>query len=159
MKYYLGLGSNLGQKGDNLRQALARLRNEGIRILRLSSLYETEPMGVPEQPWFYNQVVEAEADFSPGELLKLLKKIEQRMGRKTSAQEAPRKIDLDILLAENTVIRTRELVIPHPRLEKRNFVLVPLNEIASSVVHPVLKIKIEDLAKKSEDPSIVKRLE
>lgn len=159
MKYYLGLGSNLGQKGDNLRQALARLRNEGIRILRSSSLYETEPVGVPDQPWFYNQVVEAEADFSPWELLKLLKKIEQGMGRKASAKKAPRKIDLDILLAENTVIRTGELVIPHPRLEKRNFVLVPLGEIAPGVVHPVLRIKIEDLAKKSEDPSIVKRLE
>jgi 2-amino-4-hydroxy-6-hydroxymethyldihydropteridine diphosphokinase len=159
MKYYLGLGSNLGQKGDNLRQALARLRTEGIRILRSSSLYETEPVGVPEQTWFYNQVVEVEADFSPWELLKLLKKIEQRMGRKASAKKAPRKIDLDILLAENTIIRTRDLVIPHPRLEKRNFVLVPLGEIAPGVVHPVLKIKIEDLAKKSEDPSIVKRLE
>lgn len=159
MKYYLGLGSNLGQKGDNLRQALARLRNEGIRILRSSSLYETEPVGVPDQPWFYNQVVEAEADFSPWELLKLLKKIEQMMGRKASAKKVPRKIDLDILLAENTVIRTGELVIPHPRLEKRNFVLVPLGEIAPGVVHPVLKMKIEDLAKKSEDPSIVKRLE
>lgn len=159
MKYYLGLGSNLGQKGDNLRQALARLRNEGIRILRSSSLYETEPAGVPDQPWFYNQVVEAEADFSPWELLKLLKKIEQRMGRKASVKKASRKIDLDILLAENTVIRTGELVIPHPRLEKRNFVLVPLGEIAPGIVHPVLRIKIEDLAKKSEDPSIVKRLE
>ena len=159
MKYFLSLGSNLGQKRDNLRKALARLRNEGIRILRSSSLYETEPVGVPGQPWFYNQVVEVEVNFSPGELLKLLKKIEQRMGRRASVQKAPRKIDLDILLAENTVIRKGELMIPHPRLEKRNFVLIPLCEIAPGIVHPVLKIKIEDLAKKSEDPSIVKKLE
>jgi len=158
MIYFLSLGSNLGQKGNNLRQALSLLRKEGIRILRSSSLYETEPVGVPDQPWFYNQVVEAEADFSPMELLKLLKKIEQRMGRKDSAQKAPRKIDLDILLAENAVIRTKELVIPHPRLEKRNFILVPLSEIAPGIVHPVLETKIEDLAKKSKDPSIVKRL-
>ncbi|NIM89607.1 MAG: 2-amino-4-hydroxy-6-hydroxymethyldihydropteridine diphosphokinase [Candidatus Aminicenantes bacterium] len=159
MKYYLGLGSNLGQKKDNLRQALAQLRNEGIRILRSSSLYETEPKDVPEQPWFYNQVVQVEARFSPQELLKLLKKIEKRMGRKASAKKAPRKIDLDILLAENTVIRTRELVIPHPRLEKRNFVLIPLSEIAPGVVHPVLKIRIEDLAAIAEDQSVVKKLE
>jgi 2-amino-4-hydroxy-6-hydroxymethyldihydropteridine diphosphokinase len=158
MIYFLGLGSNLGQKGNNLRQALSLLRKEGIRILRSSSLYETEPVGVPDQPWFYNQVVEAEADLSPRELLKLLKKIEQRMGRKDSAQKALRKIDLDILLAENAVIRTKELVIPHPRLEKRNFILVPLSEIAPGIVHPVLETKIEDLAKKSEDPSIVKKL-
>jgi 2-amino-4-hydroxy-6-hydroxymethyldihydropteridine diphosphokinase len=158
MIYFLSLGSNLGQKGNNLRRALSLLRKEGIRILRSSSLYETEPVGVLDQPWFYNQVVEAEADFSPRGLLKLLKKIEQRMGRKDSAQKAPRKIDLDILLAENAVIRTKELVIPHPRLEKRNFILVPLSEIAPGIVHPVLETKIEDLAKKSEDPSIVKKL-
>lgn len=158
MKYYLGLGSNLGQKEDNLRQARARLRREGIRILRSSSLYETEPVGVPEQPWFCNQVVEIKADFSPGELLKLLKKIEQRMGRKTRARKAPRIIDLDILLAENIIIRTRELVIPHPRLEKRNFVLFPLVEIAPDFVHPVFKLRIEDLAKKSEDSSKVKKV-
>lgn len=159
MKYYLGLGSNLGQKKDNLKQAIARLRKEGIRILSSSSLYETEPKGVLEQPWFYNQVVEIETGFRPQGLLKLLKKIEQRMGRKASAKKAPRKIDLDILLAENTVIRTKELVIPHPRLDKRNFVLIPLSEIAPGLVHPVLKIKIEDLAAKAKDQSIVKKLE
>ena len=158
MIYFLSLGSNLGQKANNLKQALSLLKKEGIRILRSSSLYETEPANVPDQPWFYNQVVEAEADFSPRELLKLLKEIEQRMGRKTSSQRAPRKIDLDILLAKNIIIRTNELVIPHPRLEKRNFVLVPLSEIAPGIVHPVLGIKIEDLAKKSKDSSIVKKL-
>lgn len=158
MKYFLCLGSNLGQKKNNLKKALALLRNEGIRILRSSSFYETEPVDNLDQPWFYNQVVEVEAGFSPLELLKLAKKIEKRMGRKGSTQKSPRKIDIDILLAENEVIRTRELVIPHPRLEKRNFVLVPLGEIAPDIVHPVLKTKIEDLAKNSKDPSIVKKL-
>jgi 2-amino-4-hydroxy-6-hydroxymethyldihydropteridine diphosphokinase len=158
MIYFLSLGSNLGQKGNNLKQALSLLRKEGIRIIRSSSLYETEPQGVPDQPWFYNQVVEAEADSSPKELLILLKKIEQRMGRKDSAQKAPRKIDLDILLAENVVLRTKDLVIPHPRMEKRNFILVPLSEIAPGTVHPVLEIKIEELAKNSKDTSIVNKL-
>jgi 2-amino-4-hydroxy-6-hydroxymethyldihydropteridine diphosphokinase len=158
MKYFLCLGSNLGQKKNNLKQALALLRNEGIRILRSSSFYETEPVDNLDQPWFYNQVVEVEAGFSPLELLKLVKKIEKRMGRKDSTQKSPRKIDIDILLAENAVIRTRELVIPHPRLEKRNFALVPLGEIAPDIVHPVLESKIEDLAKNSKDPSIVNKL-
>jgi len=158
MKYFLGLGSNLGQKRESLRKALALLRKEGIRVLRSSSLYKTEPVDNPNQPWFYNQVIEVDADFSPLELLKLIKEIEQRMGRKASAQKAPRKIDIDILLAEDTVIRTRELVIPHPRMDKRNFVLVPLGEIAPGIVHPVLKAKIEDLARKSEDTSLVKKL-
>jgi len=158
MKYFLGLGSNLGQKRESLRKALALLRKEGIRVLRSSSLYKTEPVDNPNQPRFYNQVIEVDADFSPLELLKLIKEIEQRMGRKASAQKAPRKIDIDILLAEDTVIRTRELVIPHPRMDKRNFVLVPLGEIAPGIVHPVLKAKIEDLARKSEDTSLVKKL-
>ena len=152
------MGSNLGQKRESLRQALALLRKEGIRILRSSSLYETEPVDIPNQPWFYNQVVEVDADFSPWELLKFVKEIEQRMGRKASAQKAPRKIDIDILLAEDSVIRTRELVIPHPRMDKRNFVLVPLGEIAPGIMHPVLGKKIEDLAKNSKDPSIVNKL-
>jgi len=81
------------------------------------------------------------------------------MGRKDPTQKSPRKIDIDILLAENAVIRTRELVIPHPRLEKRNFALIPLGEIAPDIVHPVLETKIEDLAKNSKDPSIVNKLE
>jgi len=159
MKYFLCLGSNLGQKRSNLRKALALLKKRGIRLLRLSSLYQTEPVEIQDQPWFYNQVVEIEANFSPLELLKLIKKIEQRMGRKDSIPKAPRKIDIDILLAEEKVVKTKELVIPHPGLEKRNFVLIPLCEIAPELVHPVLKIKIEDLVKKSKDPSLVRRLE
>lgn len=159
MKYFLCLGSNLGQKRSNLRKALALLKKSGIRLLRLSSLYQTEPVEIQDQPWFYNQVVEIEANFSPLELLKSIKKIEQRMGRKGSIPKAPRKIDIDILLAEEKVVKTKELVIPHPGLEKRNFVLIPLCEIAPELVHPVLKTKIEDLAKKSKDPSLVRRLE
>jgi len=158
MKYFLCLGSNLGRRKHNLKLAVALLREEGIRVIRSSSLYETEPVDIPTQPWYYNQVIETEADFSPWELLKLAKEIEKRMGRKASAQKKPRQIDIDILLAENKVIRTKELVIPHPRLEKRNFVLIPLGEIAPDFVHPVLKIKIKVLAKKSEDPSLVRKL-
>jgi len=159
MKYFLGLGSNLGKKGRNLRQALALLEKAGVCLLRSSSIYRTQPVGIPDQPWFYNHVVEVETMLSPLELLKLIKRIEQRMGRKASVQNAPRRIDIDILLAGNTVVRTKELVIPHPRLDKRNFVLVPLSEIAPDVVHPLLKTNIENLSKKSQDTSIVKKLD
>ncbi|KPJ64158.1 hypothetical protein AMJ44_13290 [candidate division WOR-1 bacterium DG_54_3] len=159
MKYFLCLGSNLGQKGRNLKKALAMLKKEGIRIIRLSSLYQTEPVEIPGQSWFYNQVAEVEASLSPLELLKLIKKIEQRMGRKDSLQKTSRKIDIDILLAGEKVVRTRKLVIPHPRLERRNFALLPLSEIAPDVVHPVLKAKIKDLAKKSGDSSVVRKIE
>lgn len=159
MKYFLCLGSNLGQKGRNLKKALALLKKEGIRLIRLSSLYQTEPVEIPGQSWFYNQVAEVEASFSPLELLKLIKKIEQRMGRKDSLQKTSRKIDIDILLAGEKVVRTRKLVIPHPRLERRNFALLPLSEIAPDVVHPVLKTKIKDLAKQSGDSSVVRKIE
>jgi len=158
MKYFLSLGSNIGQKRKNLRLALALLEKEGGKVLRASSLYKTQPVGISDQPWFYNQVVEVETDLSPFSLLRLIKEIEKNMGRKTTVNQGPRLIDIDILLAGNSVIRTRELIIPHPRLEKRNFVLIPLGEISPETVHPFLKIKIEDLGKKSKDPSLVKKL-
>jgi len=158
MKYFLCLGSNLGQKGKNLERALAFLDKEGVNVLRYSSLYETQPVGIKDQPWFYNQVVEVEVDLNALEFLRLINKIERKMGRKPTVKKSPRLIDIDILLAGDSVIKAKELVIPHPRLEKRNFVLVPLKEIAPEKVHPVLKTTIEDLCKNSKDTSLVKRL-
>lgn len=158
MKYFLCFGSNLGKKRKNLRRALSLLEKEGIKVLRSSSLYKTEPKDVPHQPWFYNQVVEAETDLNPKALLRLTKNIEQIMGRKASGQKGPRIIDIDILLAGDTVISTEELVIPHPRMEKRNFVLSPLREISPGTVHPLLKKTIEDLWKNSKDRSYVEKI-
>jgi len=158
MRYFLSLGSNLGDKAQNLIDALSFLKKEKIKILKCSSLYETQPVDYPCQPWFYNQVIEAETDLNPFDLLALIKKIETKMGRESNASKKPRIIDIDILLAEDVVISTSQLTIPHPRLEKRNFILIPLDEMSSHVRHPLLKKTIQQLLAKSEDKAIVRKI-
>lgn len=159
MKYFLSLGSNLGEKAENLERALLLLEEAGVKIVRHSSLYETQPVDLASQPWFYNQVVEAKSELSPHDLLGVIKDIEKRMGREMLRPKGPRLIDIDILLAEENVLQTEDLVIPHPRLDKRNFVLVPLREISPQSVHPLLKEKIEDLCQRSQDISVVRKIE
>jgi 2-amino-4-hydroxy-6-hydroxymethyldihydropteridine diphosphokinase len=157
MKYFLCLGSNLGDREKNLEQAHSLLIEEGIRIIQLSSVYETQPVEIHSlQPWFYNQVIEIETGIDPSGLLVLIKRIEKLMGRNTLVQKGPRVIDIDILLAEDKVIHTKELSIPHPRLDRRNFVLIPLAEISPEIVHPLLKENIQNLLDKSSDRSTVK---
>ena len=156
MKYFLCIGSNLGDREKNLHQTQALLKKEGIKILRESSVYETQPVDFPSRSWFYNQVLEVKAKVKPEILLTLVKKIEQKMGRNLWSKKGPRIIDIDILLAEKTVIRTKKLDIPHPRMDKRNFVLVPFSEVSPDTVHPLLNMTVKDILKKSEDPSIVK---
>jgi 2-amino-4-hydroxy-6-hydroxymethyldihydropteridine diphosphokinase len=156
MKYHIGLGSNIGERKKNLAQAIALLQEKGIRIVERSSVYETSPVGEREQPWFLNQVIEVQTDSDPGSLLRLVKSIEKQMGRKPDASKGPRCIDIDILLAENRIVSTQRLTIPHPELANRNFVLFPLKEIACDTVHPVLKEKIGDLWRESKDRSIVR---
>ena len=158
MKYHLGLGSNLGRTKRNLEKAVSLLIRKGIEIRKMSSLYQTEPVGRSDQPWFINQAVEVESGLSPQELLIFVKEIETDMGREATVPDGPRIIDLDILLAEDTVIGTVELTIPHPRLAERNFVLVPLAEIAPEAVHPVLKRTIRELCSRSKDRSRVEMI-
>jgi 2-amino-4-hydroxy-6-hydroxymethyldihydropteridine diphosphokinase len=158
MRYFLSLGSNLGDREKNLSHALLALEKEGVEILKISSLYETQPVDFPSQPWFYNQLIEVRTKANPESLLDLVKKIEQRMGRKRRQKKRPRIIDIDIILAESTVTQKKELMIPHPKMEKRNFVLLPFVEISPDTVHPVFNQDMKTLWKKSDDRSTVKQI-
>ena len=158
MRYHVCLGANVGDLESNLAKARARLEKNGVRIVSASSLYRTEPVGCSGQPWFLNQVIEAETGLSPQELLALAKRVERGMNRRPGPPDAPRPIDIDILLSGETVLRTERLTIPHPRLAERNFVLIPLAEIAPELVHPVFHKTIETLRRESEDRARVERI-
>jgi 2-amino-4-hydroxy-6-hydroxymethyldihydropteridine diphosphokinase len=158
MKYFVSLGSNLGNRRAHLARAAGLLRETGIVVVRASSLYRTEPVDLRDQPWFYNQVLEIETSLSPLALLDVVKAIERALRRAPTVAKGPRTIDIDILLAGRTVIQTRRLIVPHPRMARRNFVLVPLREIAPQAVHPVLHERIEALARHSGDTAAVRKI-
>lgn len=155
MIYFLGLGSNLGRRSANLARARRRLERAGVAILRVSSVYETEPVDYAGQAWFLNQVVEVRSGLEPAALLRLAKSIEAEMGRVPTVAKGPRTIDIDILLAEDMVVDAPELAVPHPRLHLRNFVLVPLAELAPEARHPVLGRTAAELLAASADKSRV----
>jgi len=137
---YIGIGSNLGDRKANTVEAVDRVSKlPGTKIVRASSLYESEPLG-NARTWFVNSVIEIETEFPPDELLKKLKAIETAMGRKrvTGKRWGSRVIDLDILLCDHEIVDKRTLKIPHPEMHKRRFVLMPLAELAPHVVHPHL---------------------
>ncbi|MGQ9673352.1 MAG: 2-amino-4-hydroxy-6-hydroxymethyldihydropteridine diphosphokinase [Candidatus Aminicenantales bacterium] len=158
MRYFLGLGSNLGRRRQNLARALQALEQAGVSVVKTSSLYKTEPVDGAGPGWFFNLVVEVETSLDPESLLELTSAIEKRLGRGSAKRPGPRAIDIDILLAEDEVIQSERLTVPHPRLEKRNFVLVPLAEISGETVHPVWQRKIRDLRTMSGDGAAVKKL-
>ena len=143
---YIGIGSNLGDKEGNCKTAIERLSENGITVKKISSLYCTKPWGVEDQPDFVNMAVKAETNVNPSELLTILKTIEKEMGRQDGVHWGPRLIDLDLLFYDDLVISCDELAIPHPLLHEREFVLLPLAEIAAEFVHPVLKATIRQLA-------------
>jgi 2-amino-4-hydroxy-6-hydroxymethyldihydropteridine diphosphokinase len=135
----------LGDRAENLRLARERIEAPDLRVLRASSVYETAPRDVEDQPWFLNQVMECETDLFPRQLLARLKKIERAMGRKGTMAKGPREIDLDILLFGDAVVKTPELEIPHPRLTERRFVLEPLAELAPEKRHPGTRRTMKEL--------------
>lgn len=136
MRVFLGLGSNIGDRGHYLREAISALRNSSIKILVTSRIYETAPWGVMDQPQYWNQVIEIETMLEPLELLHACQEIERQLGRERKVHWGPRTIDIDLLIYENRLIVSEELTLPHPYLEERNFVLAPLREIAPKLVLP-----------------------
>jgi len=142
---WIGVGSNLGDRFTNLLEAVQHLR-ERTRILKTSSIYETEPAYYTDQPRFLNMVVQVETELSPVELFEFLKRIERRMGRQETVRYGPRVIDLDLLLYDDLILDTPTLTVPHPRLAERPFVLAPLAEVSPDVHHPMLCRRIADLA-------------
>ena len=134
---FLALGSNIGDREANLRDAVDRLASDEIHVLRRSSLYETAPQEMLDQPSFLNAVMEVETSLLPMQLLARIREIEREMGRQRIAPKGPRNIDIDILFYGRTVITTQELEVPHPRLAQRRFVLEPLAEIAPDFRHPL----------------------
>jgi 2-amino-4-hydroxy-6-hydroxymethyldihydropteridine diphosphokinase len=142
---YLSLGSNLGNREDALQQAIHRLDAPDLRILRASSVYETEPMDFRNQGWFLNLVVEIETELFPRQLLARVAKVEKEMGRKRVIAKGPRVIDIDILLYGNFVVAMPALEIPHPRMAERRFVLEPLAELAPDLRHPVTRRSVHEM--------------
>ena len=142
---YIGIGSNLGNREENCQKAIALLIKKNIKITKRSSLYEIEPWGVKEQPRFINMAVEIETNLEPAELLKVIKEIENSMGRRKGIRWGPRVIDLDVLLYDDLILKTGELEIPHPAIKDREFVLKPLSEIAPDKIHPIFKKSIKTL--------------
>ena len=156
---YLSLGSNIGDRAGNLNAAIAVLSDAGVRVGKVSSFYETEPVDYLRQEWFLNCVVEGETDLPADTLLKNLRRIEARMGSTKVIAKGPRILDIDILLYGDDTIATPELHVPHPRMTQRRFVLVPLVEIAPAVQHPSWHASAADLLAATTDRSEVRRFD
>ena len=151
---YIALGSNLGDRAGNLSAAREKIQSPHLKITRASSIYETEPRGLLDQPWFLNQVVEAETTLFPRQLLARLLKIEHDMGRQRVIANGPRVIDLDILLFGSVMIHAAGLEIPHPRMAERRFVLEPLSELAPALRHPRSGQTIREMLAKTMDQPV-----
>jgi 2-amino-4-hydroxy-6-hydroxymethyldihydropteridine diphosphokinase len=156
---YVGLGSNLGDRAGYLLLGVRGMLDAGLDVIRLSSIYETEPVEYENQPAFLNMVAELRGSTlpSPEQMLARLLRIEYALGRKRDVPMGPRTIDLDLLIFKDQEVNTEFLTVPHPRLHCRRFVLVPLNELAPNLVHPVLQKPVRELLSQAKDPSSVVR--
>jgi 2-amino-4-hydroxy-6-hydroxymethyldihydropteridine diphosphokinase len=157
---FIGIGSNMEDPAARCRDAVRRLGSvPGIRLLRSSSLYRTEPVGLLDQPWFINAVAEIRTGLRPQALFAALKGIEREMGRIEGLRWGPRVMDLDLLLYGQEVFAEEGLVIPHPEMHRRRFVLEPLCELASYEIHPAFGVSARGLLDRLRDPAIVERCE
>jgi 2-amino-4-hydroxy-6-hydroxymethyldihydropteridine diphosphokinase len=155
---HLSLGSNLGDRAANLSEAMSRLGSFG-EVQAVSSFYETEPVEQTKQPWFLNCAVRLETEKMPKQLLAAVLDLEQQMGRRRGQPKGPRTIDIDILLFGNSIIEARDLIVPHPAMHQRRFVLEPMAEIAGDIRHPVFKRTMRELRDALPPGQSVKRLE
>ncbi|MBI3754153.1 MAG: 2-amino-4-hydroxy-6-hydroxymethyldihydropteridine diphosphokinase [Deltaproteobacteria bacterium] len=156
---FISIGSNIGDRLENCKKAIEDIaKDKAIKIIKTSSFYETEPWGEIEQDWFINCAVGAETSLSAGALLARLLDIETEFGRNRIQKGGPRVIDLDILFFDTEIIEAENLIIPHPLLHKRRFVLMPLSEIAPAFIHPVLKKFVADLLKEVRDDKKIVRV-
>ncbi|MBN2010290.1 2-amino-4-hydroxy-6-hydroxymethyldihydropteridine diphosphokinase [candidate division KSB1 bacterium] len=152
---YLSLGSNEGDRLFNLYRAVELINaNRKIRVTATSSIYETEPVGYIEQAWFLNAVAEIESSLNPFEMLRFVKKIEERMGREQTFRWGPRVIDIDIVVYGSEIINDPSLTIPHPEMQRRKFVLIPLCEINPHFIHPIFNQTVNRLLKQCPDDQI-----
>jgi 2-amino-4-hydroxy-6-hydroxymethyldihydropteridine diphosphokinase len=154
---YLSLGSNVGNRAANLEAAIARLSSLG-KVVAVSSFYETEPVGFAAQPWFLNCAVKLDTEKTPRQLLAAILELEQEMGRRRVQKNGPRTIDIDILLFGSSIIKTKGLIIPHPAMHERRFVLEPMAEIAPDVLHPVFKRSIRELRDALSTGQVVRKI-
>jgi 2-amino-4-hydroxy-6-hydroxymethyldihydropteridine diphosphokinase len=154
---YLGLGSNVGDSEALLQSALDQLNARDLKLLRVSSLYETEPIGLREQRWFLNLVAEFQTELFPKQLLHRIEKVEKELGRKRTVRNGPRTIDIDILLYGNAVVKTEALEIPHPRYRERRFTLAPLAELNPELRDPVTRRSMAAMLAALKDQTIRKR--
>lgn len=154
---YVGLGSNLGDRAGHLLLAVRGMLEAGLDVIRLSSIYETEPVEYEEQPGFLNVVAELRGSTlpKPDQMLARLLRIEYALGRTRDVRMGPRTIDLDLLIYKDECVETEFLTVPHPRIAARRFVLVPLNELVPNLIHPVLKKSIGELLRETKDDSRV----
>ena len=156
---YIGIGSNLGISGKNCVEAIEKIStNDHIKIISKSSFYKTAPIGDIEQDWFINSVIRVDTKLNPTELLFALLNIEYEMARIRIEKWGPRRIDLDLRFYDKLILNQEGITLPHPEMQKRNFVLVPLNEISENLTHPILKKTVKTLLQESSDDSEVKKL-
>ncbi len=156
---YIGIGSNLGDKLNQCEKAISEILKTGYhKLLAKSSFFKTKPIGYTSQDWFVNGVIKIETDLEAPELLQILKAIESQLGRTETFRWGPRTIDLDILFFDDAEIYTEELRIPHPSIQERQFVLIPLAEIDRYLIHPVFKKTVQELLNNIKEDQEVEKL-